>query len=171
MKKRFGVWMTLLLAAIVCCGILVSKAQTADIKGQNTGPSDQEIQDMARTMGMDPKLCEDLQERINKIVAISDSSLTDQEKVDKLSETVAESIAGMQTAGSKDAEVANAANQYLVLMKDIMSAARSSAAKGDSKVSAATKEDLQKLLVITKTYMAMMKIMCPKLALPDTMNK
>ena len=171
MKKKFSVWMILLLAAIVCCGIIVPQAQAADVKGRNTGPSDQEIQDMARTMGMDPKLCEDLQERINKIVAISDSSLTDQEKVDKLSETVAESMAGMQTAGSKDAEVANAANQYLVLMKDIMSAARSSAAKGDSKVSAATKEDLQKLLTITKTYMAMMKIMCPKLALPDTMNK
>jgi len=171
MKKKFSVWMTLLLAAILCCGIIVPKAQTADVKGQNTGPSDQEIQDMARSMGMDPKLCEDLQERVNKIVAISDSSLTDQEKVDKLSETVAESIAGMQTAGSKDAEVANAANQYLVLMKDIMTAARSSAAKGDNKVLASTKEDLQKLLLITKTYMAMMKIMCPKLTLPDTMNK
>ena len=171
MKKKFSVWMILLLAAIVCCGIIVPKAQTADTKNQNTGPSDQEIQDMARTMGMDPKLCEDLQERINKIVAISDSSLTDQEKIDKLSETVAESMAGMQTAGSKDAEVANAANQYLVLMKDIMTAARSSAAKGDNKISASTKEDLQKLLTITKTYMAMMKIMCPKLALPETMNK
>jgi hypothetical protein len=171
MKKKFSVWMILLLAAIVCCGIIVPKAQTADVKNQDTGPSDGEIQDMARSMGMDPKLCGELQERIDKIVAISDSSLTDQEKMDKLSETVAESIAGMQNAGSKDAEVANAASQYLVLMKDIMTAARSSAAKGDNKVSASTKEDLQKLLVITKTYMAMMKIMCPKLALPDTMKK
>jgi hypothetical protein len=56
-------------------------------------------------------------------------------------------------------------------MKDIITAARSSAATGDNKVSASAKEDLQKLLIITKTYMSMMKIMCPKLTLPDTMKK
>jgi hypothetical protein len=169
MKKNFSVWMMLLVAAILCCGIIFPKAQAADT--QKTGPSDREIQDMARSMGMDPKLCEALQERINRIVAIADSSLTDEEKVTKLSEAVAESIQGMQTSGSKDPEVANAASQYLVLMKDIITAARSSAAKGDNKVSASAKEDLQKLLIVTKTYMSMMKIMCPKLTLPDTMKK
>ncbi len=171
MKKNFSVWMILLVAAILCCGIIFPKAQAADTQDRNTGPSDQEIQDMARNMGMDPKLCEALQERINRIVAIADSSLTDEDKVNKLSEAVAESIGGMQTAGSKDPEVANAASQYLVLMKDIITAARSSTAKGDNKVSASAKEDLQKLLIITKTYMSMMKIMCPKLTLPDTMKK
>ncbi len=171
MNKKFSVWMILLLAAILCCGIVISQAQTSDQKAQNTGPTDQEIQDMARSMGMDPKLCENIQERINRIVEVADSSLTDQEKIDKLSEAISESMAGMQTAGSKDAEVASAANQYLVLMKDIMTAARSSAAKGDNKVSGSTREDLQKLLIITKTYMAMMKVMCPKLALPDSMSK
>ena len=172
MKMKFSVWMILLLAAILCCGTIIAKAQTSDQKAQGSGPSDQEIQDMSRSMGMDPKQCEDIQERINRIVAIADSSLlTDQEKIDKLSEAISESMEGMKTAGSNDAEVASAANQYLVLLKDIMTGARSSAAKADSKVSNSTKEDLQKLLIMTKTYIAMMKVMCPKLVLPDSVSK
>jgi len=164
----------ILLFALVLSGgeIFTAQARAADVReGQNSGPSDREIQDMARSMGMDPKLCDGLQERINRIVAISESSITDEEKVEKLSEAVAESIAGMQKSGSKDAEVAKAANQYLVLMKGLIAAVRASVGTGDKKVSASAKEDLQKLIILTKTYVAMMKIMCPKLTLPDTMNK
>ncbi len=59
----------------------------------------------------------------------------------------------------------------LVFMKGLIAAARASAAAGDKKVSATAKEDLQKLIILTKTYVAMMKVMCPKLTLPDTMSK
>ena len=173
MRRTSSTWIILLLAlALSGGGFFATKAQAADVpQGQNSGPSDQETQDMARSMGMDPKLCDGLQERINRIVAISQASITDEEKVEKLSEAVAESIAGMEKSSSKDDEVAKAANQYLVLMKGLIAAARASAGTDDKKVSATAKEDLQKLIIMTKTYVAMMKVMCPKLTLPDTMNK
>ncbi len=173
MKRMSGTWIILLFALALAGGeVFATKAQAADVpQRQNAGPSDQETQDMARSMGMDPKSCDGLQERINRIVAISQSSMTDEEKVEKLSEAVAESIAGMENSGAKDAEVANAAKQYLVVMKGLIAAARESAAADGKKVSVAAKEDLQKLIIMTKTYVAMMKVMCPKLTLPDTMNK
>ncbi len=173
MRRMYGACIVLLFAlALSGGGFFATKAQAADVaQGQNAGPSDKEIQDMARNMGMDPKLCDGVQERINRIVAISESSISDEEKVEKLSEAVTESIAGMQKSGSKDEEVARAANQYLGLMKGLIAAVRASAAAGDKKVSATAKEDLQKLIILTKTYVAMMKVMCPKLTLPDTMNK
>ena len=173
MKRVSITWIILLFALALWGGeVVATKAQAADAgQGRNAGPSDQEIQDMARTMGMDPKLCDGLQERINRIVAISESSITDEEKVEKLSEAVAESIAGMQKSGSKDAEVAKTANQYLVLMKGLLAAARASAAAGDKKVSTSAKEDLQKLIILTKVYVSMVKVMCPKLTVPDAMNK
>ena len=173
MKRMSGTLIILLFTLALLGGeVFATQAQAAEAReGQNSGPSDQEIQDMARSMGMDPKLCDGLQERINRIVEISQSSMTDEEKVEKLSEAVAESIAGMEKSGSKDAEVAKAASQYLVLMKGLIAAVRASAGADDKKVSASAKEDLQKLIVLTKTYVAMMKVMCPKLTLPDTMNK
>jgi len=173
MKNNSSTWIILLFSLALWGGeVFATRAQAADVRqGQNAGPSDQEIQDMSRTMGMDPKRCEDLQERVNRIVAISESSDTVEQKVEKLSEYIAESIAGLEKAGSKDSEVANAVKQYLVLMKGIMASALASAATGEKKVSAATKEDLQKLIILTKTYVTMMKVMCPKLALPDTVNK
>jgi DNA repair ATPase RecN len=138
---------------------------------QQAGPSDDEVQDLARSMGMDPRSCDDIQNRINRVAAIAESSLSDDEKVSRLSEALAESIAGMQKAGQKDDEVAKAVNQYLVLIQDLLSTARASATGDDKKVSAAVKNDLQRLTILTKNYVAMMKLMCPRLALPEAMNK
>ena len=173
MKRVFGVCIALLCVLALWGGEgFATKAQAADVRqDENAGPSDEEIQDMARTMGMDPKLCEGLQERINRIVAISESSISDEEKLEKLSEAVSESILGMEKSGSKDAEVANAAKQYLVLIKGLLATARASTAADNKEVSGKAREDLQKLIILTKTYVAMMKVMCPKLKVPDAINK
>jgi hypothetical protein len=173
MKRVSVIWIILLFALAIWGGeVFATKVQAADERqGQNVRPSDQDAQDLASSLGMDPKLCDGLQERIDRILAISESSISDEEKVEKLSEAVAESIAGMQKSGSKDTEVAKAANQYLVLMKGLLAAARQSAAAGEKKVSSTAKEDLQKLIILTKVYVSMMKMMCPKFTLPDAMNK
>ena len=55
--------------------------------------------------------------------------------------------------------------------KKLLAAARKSASGDDKKVSDAVKDDLQKLKIMTKDYVQMMKLMCPKLALPDVMTK
>ena len=165
MKRIPVAWMIFLSALLIASlGAFIAHAQKA-------GPSDQEVQDMARDMGMDPRLCDDLQNRINQIVAIYESSLSDDEKMASLTEAVAQSVAEMQQAGSKDPEVATAGNQYVLLIQGLLAAARTSASGDDKKVSDAVKDDLQKLKIMTKDYVQMMKLMCPKLALPDVMTK
>jgi len=165
MKRISAAWMVFMVALVIASvGASVAEAQ-------NAGPSDQEVQDMARGMGMDPGLCNDLQNRINEVVAISDSSLSDDEKMTKLTEAVAQSMADMQKAASKDPEVESAIGQHLVLVQALMAAARTSASGNDKKVSDSVKDDLEKLKIITKNYVQMMKLMCPKLTLPDVMNK
>ncbi|MGO9569355.1 MAG: hypothetical protein ACLP5H_17610 [Desulfomonilaceae bacterium] len=165
MKRTSFTWMTFLSAlAIVSSLAFIVQAQAA-------GPSDQEMQDMARGMGMDPRQCDDLQNRINRIVAIYESSQSDNEKMASLSEAVAQSVAEMEQAASKDPEVATAGNQYIGLIQELLSAARTSASGDDKKVSDAVKDDLQKLKIMTKDYVQMMKLMCPGLTLPDVMTK
>jgi hypothetical protein len=165
MKRKSFAWMIFLSASLITgLGAFIAHAQYA-------GPSDQEMQDMARGMGMDPRQCDDIQNRINQIVAIYESSLSDNEKIASLTEAVAQSVEEMQQAASKDPEVATAGNQYLVLIQELLAAARKSASGDDKKVSDAIKDDLQKLKIMTKDYVQMMKLMCPKLALPDVMTK
>ena len=165
MKRISFVW-TIFLSAL-----LITSLGAFIAHAQNTGPSDQEVQDMARDMGMDPRQCDDVQNRINQIVAIYESPLSDDEKMAKLTEAVAQSVAEMQQAASKDPEVAAAGSQYVLLIQELLAAARKSASGDDKKVSDAVKDDLQKLKIMTKDYVQMMKLMCPKLALPDVMTK
>jgi hypothetical protein len=165
MKRISVAWMIFLSA------LLITSLGASIAYAQNTGPSDQEMQDMARGMGMDPRQCDDVQNRINQIVAIYESPLSDDEKMAKLTEAVAQSVAEMQQAAAKDPEVATAGNQYVLLIQELLAAAHKSASGDDKKVSDAVKDDLQKLKIMTKDYVQMMKLMCPKLALPDVMNK
>ena len=60
---------------------------------------------MARaTWGSTPGCVVIFRNRINQIVAIYESSLSDDEKMASLTEAVAQSLAEMQQAGSKDPE-------------------------------------------------------------------
>lgn len=158
-----------LMIALSAFVIMSSGATSTETRA--AGPSDEEVQDMARSMGMDPRRCDDLQNQINRVTSISESSLSDDEKVSKLSEALAESIAAMQKSAQKDAEVEKAVNQYLLLIRDLLSAARASATGDHKNVSASVKNDLQRLTILTKNYVAMMKLMCPRLTLPEAMNK
>jgi hypothetical protein len=151
--------------------LLITSLGASIAHAQGASPSDKEIQDLARDMGMDPRQCDDVQNRINQVVAIYESALSDDEKMARLTEAVAQSMAEMQQAGSKDPEVATAGNQYVLLIQELLAAARKSASGDDKKVSDAVKDDLQKLKIMTKDYVQMMKLMCPKLVLPDVMTR
>jgi hypothetical protein len=165
MKRISFAWM------IFVTVLLITSLGASIAHAQGAGPSDKEVQDLARDMGMDPRQCDDVQNRINQVVAIYESPLSDDEKMARLTEAVAQSMAEMQHAGSKDPEVATAGNQYVLLIQELLAAARKSASGDDKKVSDAVKDDLQKLKIMTKDYVQMMKLMCPKLVLPDVMTK
>ena len=79
----------------------------------------------------------------------------------------------MQKAGSDDPEVASTANQYLVLMKQLMAMAMAEEppSGSDKNVSVAAANSLKKLKALTQNYVKMMKILCPRLTLPPIMNQ
>jgi hypothetical protein len=120
---------------------------------------------------MDPALCDGLQAQIDKVVNIYRSSVTEDEKVSQLTEALAESLRNMRESGQKDPEVDRLVKQYLTIIEGLLTSARDSFKAGVKQLPPDAKDELQKLKILTGTYMGMMKMMCPKLALPDVMNK
>jgi hypothetical protein len=158
--------------AVLCAAILVAGFMLQAASAQKAAPSDEEVQDMARSMGMDPKVCGELQNQVNQVSAIFQSSLSAQEKLTKLQETLAASMAGMQKSAESDPEIGAIVKQYTVMMMGLLATTRGSLSGAEDKqVSTESKQELDKLKVLTSTYVNMVKMMCPKLSLPEVMNK
>jgi len=140
-------------------------------EAQNAGPRDDEIQDMGRSFGMDPALCDGLQAQIDKVVNIYRSAATEDEKVSQLTEALTESLRNMRESGAKDPEVDRIVKQYLTIIEGLLASARDFLRAGDKQLPPNAKNELQKLKIMTATYVSMMKIMCPRLNLPELVNK
>jgi hypothetical protein len=134
-----------------------------------SAPSDGEVQDMARSMGMDPRQCDALQSRIDQVTSVANSSLAENEKAARLVELLNQAIESMKQSASNDPEVSQIVNQYLGMMQGLVAAARNQG--NDKSASPNSEEDLSKLKIMTQTYLQMMKMMCPKLRLPESMAK
>lgn len=159
-----------LYAGLIIATILFVMNPVPGLAQQNpAAPSEDEVQDMARNMGMDPQRCDALQNQIDQVTSVASSSLSENEKAAQLSQLLDQSIESMKQAASKDPEVAQIVNQYLSMMQGLVAVAKN---PGDDKsVSAGTAEDLSKLKIMTRTYIQMMKLMCPKLKLPESVDK
>jgi len=140
-------------------------------EAQNVGPRDDEVQDMGRSFGMDPALCDGLQAQIDKVVNIYRSAATEDEKVSQLTDALTESLRNMRESGAKDPEVGRIVKQYLTIIEGLLASARDSLRAGAKQLPPDVKNELQKLKIMTATYVSMMKIMCPKLNLPELVNK
>jgi hypothetical protein len=164
--KSTGIKLTMFWVALVTIGL------TTDwVRGQDPGQPHGDVQDIARSMGMDPALCDELQRRIDHVVSVSGSLLNDAEKVTQLTEILSQSLKDMQKASQNDPEADRIVKQYLAIIEGLLAAARGSTPSGDKQISPDVKNELQKLKILTDTYVGMMKIMCPGLKLPQTMNK
>jgi hypothetical protein len=163
--------MTSLMLWTLLAVLVITSSPSFVAQTDSAGLSDQEVQDLARGMGIDPRQCDDLQNKINQIVAIYESPVSDKEKMASLSEIASKSMEEMKQAASKDPEVATAVNQHLILMQAILSAAQASASGDDKTVPDPVKDDLKKMKILTKTYVDMMKGLCPRLELPEVVTK
>jgi hypothetical protein len=137
----------------------------------NVSPKDDEVQDMARSFGMDPAVCEGLQSQIDKVVNIAQSALSDEEKISRLTETLTESLENMQQASLKDPEMDRIVKQYLTLIQGLLGMVKDSFRTDGKQISPEAKNELQKLKIMTSTYVSMMKMLCPKLTLPEVVDK
>jgi hypothetical protein len=164
-RSHFGVVAVMAAFAVMCCLCGPAAAQ------RSTGPSPDELEDLAKDMGMSPAKCNAVQQQINQVVAVYQSSLSDEEKIARLSQLWSQSAASLQKAGSADTEVASTADQYLSMMDELVGMAKDSSKGSDKNASAAAMNSLKKLKTLTQNYVKMMKVMCPKLTLPPIMNQ
>ncbi|MBM4328030.1 MAG: hypothetical protein FJ118_12810 [Deltaproteobacteria bacterium] len=121
---------------------------------------------------IDPAVCSQLQSRIDEIVSISRSeTMSDREKVARLSESWSQSIAEMLKGGEQDPEMAKVIKDLIESIAQTLGKAKSTAGspKGDSGAEAA--RDLRVLVERTKPYVAIMQLLCPDLKVPDAVTK
>ncbi len=161
MKKIMGI---MLITVYVLCSPISTLAQTGP-----AAPSQSELSDMSETMIIDPRECAALQSRIDKLTSVADSSLSEVDKVARISEFLNQSLDSMKQSASSDPDVSQIMNQYLSLMQGIISAARNSA--DPDKINPSIVQDVSKLKIMTQTYVQLMKIMCPDLRLPQSFAK
>jgi DNA repair ATPase RecN len=161
MKKIMGI---MLITVYVLCSPILTIAQTGP-----AAPSQSDLSEMSETMIIDPRECAALQSRIDKLTSVADSSLSEVDKVARISEFLNQSLDSMKQSASSDPDVSQIMNQYLSLMQGIISAARNSA--DPDKINPSIVQDVSKLKIMTQTYVQLMKIMCPDLRLPQSFAK
>ncbi|MEW6530532.1 MAG: hypothetical protein AB1473_06835 [Thermodesulfobacteriota bacterium] len=121
---------------------------------------------------IDPAVCSQLQGRLDEIVAISRSeTMSDQEKVARLSESWKQSMTEMLKGAGQDSEMAKVIKDLIESIAQTLVKAKSSAQspKGDTGAEAA--RDLRVLMERTKPYVAIMQLLCPDLKVPEAVTK
>jgi hypothetical protein len=129
---------------------------------------------LAQIQGLtiDPAVCSQLQNRLDEIVAISRSeTMSDREKVARLSESWKQSMTEMLKGAGQDTEMAKVIKDMIESIAQTLTKARSSTSspKGDTGAEAA--RDLRVLVERTKPYVAIMQLLCPDLKVPDVVTK
>ncbi|MBI5570634.1 MAG: hypothetical protein HY914_11880 [Desulfomonile tiedjei] len=116
--------------------------------------------------------CQQLQSKINEMLAISDStSLTDAAKVAELRKAWAETWKSMQETGKDDSEINDMVKEFSQTLNRLIAMAVASASSGNQEVSEDAKRALVDLKKQIKPYMSFMKMLCPRLVVPEVLTK
>ncbi|MFZ5866963.1 MAG: hypothetical protein ACOYXY_13855 [Thermodesulfobacteriota bacterium] len=149
---------------LLCLGTMVSLLALSGA----LEPSPAQIQGLT----IDPAVCSQLQGRLDEIVAISRSeTMSDQEKVARLSESWKQSMTEMLRGAGQDSEMAKVIKDLIESIAQTLVKGKSSAQspKGDTGAEAA--RDLRVLMERTKPYVAIMQLLCPDLKVPEAVTK
>jgi hypothetical protein len=158
--------MLMALCLVASTGLVATVA-----KAEDAGQNKTEAQDLLPAKGLDPSVCTGLQKQIDQVMNIAGSSLTDTEKVAQLSQMLAQSMAAMTKSSGNDAEVDRIVKQYQFFIQSLLTAALATGSSNNNNVSASANDELQKFKTLTANYVAMAKILCPDVKLPDVINK
>lgn len=165
MRKLSSVIFAICIAAAVSLSWNPSHATDA-------GSDKADLLELFSGMGrMDPKVCSELQNRIDNVVSVSRSTLSESEKVAQLSEVLSQSLAALSGSPEHDTEVGSAMKQYQFFIQQLLTTALASAKTDTKKASVDAQDDLKRLKILTSSYVGMMKLLCPGLKLPDEVNK
>lgn len=116
-------------------------------------------------------VCESIQKQINQLQEISKStSLTDEEKMSQLAKSWADSLAAMKQFSENDNDNAKLVSELVTPVAAMLASALKTASS-DGTVSPDTKQSLDKIGELIRPYVGIMKMICPNLALPESVPK
>lgn len=121
---------------------------------------------------MNPAVCEALQKQVDEVVALgSSTTLTDEEKISRLTASIASSVATMLRTTKDTPEAAKIAQQWLTMLNQVMAAANTAKSSDTQNVSPEAKRGLDIARNRMKPYLAIMRMMCPNLTVPDSVSR
>lgn len=154
MRSVYGRYLACLIVGMLLCAIYCPQAawsQDADIG---------------------KKKCDELQARIDKVVEVwKSTSLSDENKMSQLMDFWVQSFTAMLSATQNDPEAAKIAKDLSESIAGLLQNARAAADKSGSELSSEMQQDLDVIRNRIKPYMAVMKLACPDLRIPDVVSK
>lgn len=119
-------------------------------------------------VGMDPAKCEQLQRQIDSVMSVYDSpTMSESEKVVALANVWGQALATMLKSTANDPDASKIATEMADTIKRVLATADRPGGSADKGVSAETKRGADILKNRLKPYLAVMKMMCPDLVVPD----
>jgi len=116
--------------------------------------------------------CTAIQRQIDEIVAIGDStSLSDQEKLDRLTASWSKSLDNLFQVSADDPDSLKIAQEMKDSFNALLAAANAPEAAGDKNVAPNVVRDLEVMKKRIKPYVATMKLLCPNIVLPKTLDQ
>jgi len=121
---------------------------------------------------IDPSVCAGLQQAMNDMVAVSLSdSLTDEQKIEALAKAWNKAWRGLQSQGETTADAAAVLKGLGQAMAQLMAKALSASQSPRDPVSPQLERELNELKQRTMPFVALMKLICPDLVLPEILTK
>lgn len=121
---------------------------------------------------LERSVCKNIQTQVDELVAVStDTSLSDEQKVDRLSKSWVQSLSGMQERAKNDDEMSKMVAQLGQSVAKVLALAMTPGASGSKPVSGDAKMALKDLTDQVKPYFSFMKLLCPELVVPPVMTQ
>ncbi|MCA1961926.1 MAG: hypothetical protein LDL33_14170 [Desulfomonile sp.] len=135
-----------------------------------SGPA-KSVQAQTDKIIMDPRKCVELQKQIDDVVAISESTtLSEQEKLNRLGAVVTQSLFGMLGAAKDLPDAAPILKEWNEMLTRLLATAGASSASADRELSPDAQTGLDVAKNRVKPYLDVMKLICPDLQVPKKLR-
>lgn len=120
---------------------------------------------------VDPKVCAGLQAQIDEMVKLSQSSLSQDEKIKRLNQVWKKSWSRALVNAEEDADTQKMLEGIGGLVAQLLASISEAQKKGETNAPESTIKLFGDLKQQTKTFVGLMMMLCPDLKLPSTLTK
>ncbi len=115
---------------------------------------------------VDPQVCENLQRQMDEMSAIATSSMSTEQKMEKIQASWNESWAKMLAGAAEDKETMEMTRQIGATVARIMAMAATAQSQGDQNASPALMQSYDDLKKQSQPFVGMMMMLCPSVKMP-----